>query len=383
MSAQAAESPWTVIARKAAAGDLAGACSDALRALDERPDDPATQRAAALAIVQTASFHAFPVAAAALDKVLLRDPGDADATAAAAYAHWLSKDLDKAFALAGRAIVLAPDVLSHYERYSLIALTSGRYVEAFVAAALQCNARPEDARARTSAELARRMAAGETVASVDFDGKRYLFQLTCADGQRLTSDICHVGGTLVEGRELRAMRAAVPTAEVIVEIGVLAGNHLMYFAKEMRPRRLVAVEASAPNLKLIARNVALNKAADPASFDGMEIVLMHAFVGDRDSDEAAAPEGAGFAGTARRRLDTLLRAESRVDLIKIDVDGAEIALLDGARETLSRLRPTVMIEVERRLETAFLERLPGLGYRVAATFDAAIYRNFLIVPEPR
>ena len=56
-----------------------------------------------------------------------------------------------------------------------------------------------------------------------------------------------------------------------------------------------------------------------------------------------------------------------VDYIKIDVDGFEIALLNGARETLSKNDPVINIEMKQRKRPKIVEEskriLRDLGYR--------------------
>jgi FkbM family methyltransferase len=73
-----------------------------------------------------------------------------------------------------------------------------------------------------------------------------------------------------------------------------------------------------------------------------------------------------------RTLDTLLRG-LEVDVLKIDIEGAELGALRGAIEVLSRHRPTVMFESAPRtgarlgFSTTELWRfLDGLGYAVVA-----------------
>lgn len=51
-------------------------------------------------------------------------------------------------------------------------------------------------------------------------------------------------------------------------------------------------------------------------------------------------------GVARRRLDDY--EFKSVGLIKIDVEGHERSVLEGARATLERERPTVLVEIEER-----------------------------------
>jgi FkbM family methyltransferase len=44
------------------------------------------------------------------------------------------------------------------------------------------------------------------------------------------------------------------------------------------------------------------------------------------------------------KLDDILAADSRVDLMKIDVEGGELMVLEGAVKTLTRCKPTVIFE---------------------------------------
>ncbi len=70
----------------------------------------------------------------------------------------------------------------------------------------------------------------------------------------------------------------------------------------------------------------------------------------------------------------------RVDVIKADVEGAELAVLRGAREVLRRDRPVLLLEVEERhlvkygaSPDALVTHLAGLGYRLHA-WDGAAWR---------
>ena len=54
---------------------------------------------------------------------------------------------------------------------------------------------------------------------------------------------------------------------------------------------------------------------------------------------------------------------SRVDYIKIDIEGAEREALSGAAETLARYRPTLMIESDQRPDDMdVLPRVVKTGY---------------------
>jgi FkbM family methyltransferase len=65
-------------------------------------------------------------------------------------------------------------------------------------------------------------------------------------------------------------------------------------------------------------------------------------------------------------LDRLLSDQQRVDWIKIDVEGAEMGVLQGAGTTLARLRPKLIIENHEAIcpgiRAGIIEHLTPLGY---------------------
>jgi Methyltransferase FkbM domain len=72
---------------------------------------------------------------------------------------------------------------------------------------------------------------------------------------------------------------------------------------------------------------------------------------------------------AVRRLDSVVAEHGfdRVDLIKIDVEGHERRVLDGAETTLVRFRPALVIETAHEGEgdrQIIHDRLRGMGYRM-------------------
>jgi hypothetical protein len=105
---------------------------------------------------------------------------------------------------------------------------------------------------------------------------------------------------------------------------------------------------------------------------------------------------------ALRRLDTIVadRQIGRVDLIKLDVEGAEFRVLTGARATLERFRPIVIFEAnDQALQTLGSNRdevvkfLASQGYRVylfdpetgcpAPAAEGCFSENMIAVPAER
>ena len=84
------------------------------------------------------------------------------------------------------------------------------------------------------------------------------------------------------------------------------------------------------------------------------------------SDEAAATyPGHRAIKVPMDRLDNVYRGNA--GFIKIDVEGHEQAVLDGAIETVRRCRPRMLVEIDERLSPGGLERARSyftrLGYR--------------------
>ena len=120
----------------------------------------------------------------------------------------------------------------------------------------------------------------------------------------------------------------------------------------------------------------------------------------------AADRGHEALSVPLNSVDSLLgkRSLRRVDLIKIDVEGHEKRVLDGAETTLSRFRPAMVIETGHEAlgdRPAIHDQLRGLGYRMLgilldygmaeADWDAYVSlatpfrpgqaHNLLLVPE--
>ena len=63
-------------------------------------------------------------------------------------------------------------------------------------------------------------------------------------------------------------------------------------------------------------------------------------------------------------LDTFCSAHREPDLLKIDVEGAEVQVLEGAKRLLARKKPTLIIEVhDQNTVPEVRSMLSGLGYK--------------------
>ena len=103
-----------------------------------------------------------------------------------------------------------------------------------------------------------------------------------------------------------------------------------------------------------------------------QATTVHGALGDRQDVLRYSPNDwntgsvmLGVAGDRGAEVTTLdARQLARLDLLKVDVEGMEIEVLLGARETIARCRPLIYVENERKHNTKrLLETLFLLGYR--------------------
>jgi len=198
----------------------------------------------------------------------------------------------------------------------------------------------------------------------------------------------------------RLTEELVRAGDVSLDIGARWGTYTSLLARIVGPAGLV--HAFEPNnqhsraLRVIARssrNVRLHPFAlsDEEGIAALHIPLLDDGAADGLAS-LARPTGAHETiRINRRRLDDL--AFERVDFVKCDVEGHELAVFRGGEATLRRLLPTVLVEIEQRhagadveATIAYLEKLGYSGYAVhrdglrpAAEFD--VERDQLAILE--
>lgn len=173
-------------------------------------------------------------------------------------------------------------------------------------------------------------------------------------------------GRFYELGMLEDVCARLPEAACVVDVGANIGNHTVYFA-HIVGASTIAIEPNPAALEILRRNIALN--------DLGERVELHAVaMGESDGQGAVRDDDPGNLGRARievggsglgvpvRRLDDIVGAR-HVDLIKIDVEGMEPMVLRGAKATLARCRPLLLVEAATAEQLAPIEaELRPLGY---------------------
>jgi len=161
-----------------------------------------------------------------------------------------------------------------------------------------------------------------------------------------------------EAESLFAARSLLPPGGVFVDAGANSGLYTVFASALLGPSgRIIAIEPSAREFGRLEANVALNRIAN--------IRLVRAALAEAAGEVAlrvAEPHFSGHNTLAPHfaydpvnlqsvetvpaiTLDSLMAGERRCDLVKMDIEGAEMRALQGAVRVLETLRPALLLEL--------------------------------------
>ena len=175
---------------------------------------------------------------------------------------------------------------------------------------------------------------------------------------------------LLEQYACRRASIEVREGDIVIDGGACWGDTALYFADRAGTTgKVFAFEFLPENLALLRENVALNPALAPR-IEVIERAIWNVS-GEQvpyASNGPATALGSGDAAAETLSIDELVRERAlpRVDFIKLDVEGAELAALRGAEETIRRFHPRLAVSLYHRNEDfAEIPRyLAARGYRL-------------------
>lgn len=246
-------------------------------------------------------------------------------------------------------------------------LLASRVLPAFAVSALASRLKPSKGIRST---LLRRQAAGlsSMMRSLGFrqdmlvraDGSLFVYSdgvLLNAAGTNRYLKISHsTEGNQGAGMARMLARFGIDEPRNILDLGANFGEISLYFSRRFPAARIVAVEPSSENLKILRSNLSVQ------AFPTDNIAVVQAAVSDRDGTIAIGT-GRGSENSVvieHQRRDAAGRALSeevpaltlvslfeqqaldRVDFMKVDVEGAEPLMLDSLAELSQRIGATLI-----------------------------------------
>ncbi|GLI91278.1 FkbM family methyltransferase [Methylocystis echinoides] len=180
-------------------------------------------------------------------------------------------------------------------------------------------------------------------------------------------------------------------ARTVFDIGANIGWHSLHIAQQEPKARVYAFEPVPTTHARLRSNLARNDAGArvTAIADGLSDRegVFDMFVPATSGSPAASlnelhpAEGSHRTPCRFTTLDDFVRAQGveTLDLLKCDVEGAELRVLAGGKTTLARFRPALIIELLRKWAAAFgyhpndvIDLLGGLGYVCYGVGDHAL-----------
>jgi FkbM family methyltransferase len=185
-----------------------------------------------------------------------------------------------------------------------------------------------------------------------------------------------------------------PQDGVFLDVGAHVGHYALRLAAASSGRRVIAVEANPDTAATLRRHVAMNdlpnvRVLELAAWDEPARLRLYDAAGQVEGGSTRVlPADNGDGTVTAGRLDVALADLDRLDLVKLDVEGADIHALEGMAGLVERLRPTLFIECHdiygyyRRADLeAVLGRL-GYTWETAHTY-LSTWQPTGIINEPK
>ncbi|MBQ9479069.1 MAG: FkbM family methyltransferase, partial [Selenomonadaceae bacterium] len=178
---------------------------------------------------------------------------------------------------------------------------------------------------------------------------------------------------------LIAKRLGAP-GSVVVDVGANIGNHTLFFANELNAAKIIAFEPIASTFKILNFNIRLNRLDDRVELrnEGLSNRQGRAAVGVYNPNNTGGTvlnEEGNDGDISVMTLDAL-NLQS-IALLKIDVEGMEMKVLEGALETIKRTRPIVFVEAFPENILFVEEFFAALDYSCLPEWD----HNYLFCPS--
>ena len=177
-----------------------------------------------------------------------------------------------------------------------------------------------------------------------------------------------------------ALARLVRSGWICVDVGAHIGYFTLLLARLVGEEGTVlAFEAAPDNARLLAQNVKLNKLESRVLVENLavadgpaEVELYPARAGGSTEwtlDEAFAsredtlPTERHGVPVRAVALDDYLPSGARLELVKMDIEGAEATAIPGMRRLLREAQPIVLLEFHREVGWPAVEELRACGYQ--------------------
>ncbi len=198
----------------------------------------------------------------------------------------------------------------------------------------------------------------------------------------------HLEGELYEREELAIIERHYTPGTVFVDIGSNIGNHAIWAATCLGAPRVIGFEPTLGQHTMLCCNVALNDLNDVIKVRKLALSsscgtarISRSFMTTNNSGNASVAL-AGLGEEVAMSTGDMELSDIGPMFIKIDVEGHEMAVLEGLTQTIRQHSPTLFVEVDMESQSAFENWLDRNNYKVAESFQRyATNCNYVITPK--
>ena len=174
---------------------------------------------------------------------------------------------------------------------------------------------------------------------------------------------------------LMDMMQRINAGELLLDVGANIGNHTIFMAK-VAGCKVLSFEPNKYLVEALSETINMNNLSD-------SVTIMSKGVGRKNSFASFAEEvkhniGAQKINISMDKKDEIevitldsLRYEGDIKMIKIDVEGMELDVLEGAWKIISKYRPIIYAEAATKAEfLPIYNYLSKLNYNYVKAFNA-------------
>jgi len=171
--------------------------------------------------------------------------------------------------------------------------------------------------------------------------------------------------------EIELFKQFLREGDTVVEVGANVGAHTVPMCKFVGEKgRVIAIEAQRVLYGLMFKNLVANGChnstpvhAAGGAMSGVLSVPVVDYAAEVNFGGLSLERGGPGEAVSVMPIDALDLQELR--LLKIDVEGMEMDVIAGARETIGRCRPVIYVENDREDNSSqLIQMIAGLGYRL-------------------
>lgn len=183
--------------------------------------------------------------------------------------------------------------------------------------------------------------------------------------------VCKLWNNGIIGKELKD--------GIVLDIGANIGNHTLYFALECHAKMVYCFEPVPDTFSVLSKNIEIN------GLGGAK--LINAAVGEtsgfadivsysRKNTGMATLEESRNGAIKMVAIDDIVLPE-KICLVKVDVEGFEISVIKGMKETLKRNMPYIIIETQYCNYETVVDELQEFGYKHIIISESPYERDCL------